>query len=391
MRNIRAISLSLALLAGPALADGAPASPFAFIDDLPDIAFMDRVVALNAEAGRTRGASGLYDRTANAVVLIADAGGGQGSGVVISRAEGFIVTNWHVIQNARQLAVFFKPPAGITVEPASMYVPEIVRVDRDADLAILRVRGMPDHVVELPLGDIAEVRVGADVHAIGHPSGELWTYTRGFVSQVRPGYQWQTESGRHAATVIQTQTPINPGNSGGPLMDEDGRVVGINTFVRAQTQGINYAVSVADLRTLLAAANEPPPARPQPSAPPAAKGGVSAPAPAPAPQAGSVPCLSDGIPNGFVGLRASAEGTPMALDCGGPTNMMLYDTNGDGLADVVLIDTNGNGSYNVRVEDVDGDGYLEYWRIDTTGDGVADLEGWDHTRNGRPDKLARVA
>ena len=58
---------------------------------------------------------------------------------------------------------------------------------------------------------MSEAQVGADVHAIGHPQGQTWTYTKGLISQVRPDYQW----GPHKADVIQTQTPINPGNSGG--------------------------------------------------------------------------------------------------------------------------------------------------------------------------------
>ena len=75
--------------------------------------------------------------------------------------------------------------------------------------------------------------VGADVHAIGHPFGEDWTYTRGYVSQLRDQYGWKSDLGKHhVADVIQTQTPINPGNSGGPLFSEIGEVVGVTTFGR---------------------------------------------------------------------------------------------------------------------------------------------------------------
>jgi S1-C subfamily serine protease len=84
----------------------------------------------------------------------------------------------------------------------------------------------------LPLEISSEdIEVGADVRAIGHPKGEEWTYTKGIVSSVRPDYEWSGEPGEsHRATVIQTQTPINPGNSGGPLLSDEGKIVGVNSF-----------------------------------------------------------------------------------------------------------------------------------------------------------------
>lgn len=154
MRRIVAAVLMGGLFSmGPALAQDAE-HPFDFLEGMADIEFMDRIAELNAATVRTRGTAGLFDRTANGVVLIADASGGQGTGVVISRSAGLIVTNWHVIHNARRLGVFFKPPSGLSVEPPSMFLSEIVRVNQSADLAILRVSGIPDHVIELPLGDL---------------------------------------------------------------------------------------------------------------------------------------------------------------------------------------------------------------------------------------------
>ncbi len=83
----------------------------------------------------------------------------------------------------------------------------------------------------LAVAGSSAVQVGSDVHAIGHPTGEAWTYTRGIVSQIRRDYEWQAEDKvLHKATVIQTQTPINPGNSGGPLLDDNLEIVGINSF-----------------------------------------------------------------------------------------------------------------------------------------------------------------
>ena len=96
------------------------------------------------------------------------------------------------------------------------------------------------------------MNVGQDVHAIGHPQGEVWTYTRGIVSQIRANYEWKTEEGiTHRANIIQTQTPINPGNSGGPLLDENANVVGINSFRHRSGEGLNYAVSVDTINEFL--------------------------------------------------------------------------------------------------------------------------------------------
>ena len=110
----------------------------------------------------------------------------------------------------------------------------------------------PADLVVLKLGDEGSVEVGSTVHAIGHPSGEYWTYTEGVVSQVRMDYEWTGEDQLlHKASVIQTQTPINPGNSGGPLLDEDAKVIGINSFSEAGKQGLNFAIGVADIKRFL--------------------------------------------------------------------------------------------------------------------------------------------
>jgi S1-C subfamily serine protease len=81
--------------------------------------------------------------------------------------------------------------------------------------------------------------VGTKPGGIGHPNGENWTYTKGIVSSVRPDYEWLT----HRATVIQTQTPINPGNSGGPLLSDDGKIVGVNSFGDKGAEGLNFAIA----------------------------------------------------------------------------------------------------------------------------------------------------
>ena len=103
------------------------------------------------------------------------------------------------------------------------------------------------------LADASEIAVGMDVHAIGHPTGQTWTYTTGVISQYRQGYEWQAENEpiKHKADIIQTQTPINPGNSGGPLLSDSGNLIGINSF-KAGGEGLNFAVSVDDVKRFIA-------------------------------------------------------------------------------------------------------------------------------------------
>jgi S1-C subfamily serine protease len=120
-------------------------------------------------------------------------------------------------------------------------------------LALVKASDVPVGRIPLRLGDPSEIAVGMDVHAIGHPVGETWTYTTGIISQYRQAYEWQAKDDpiKHKADVIQTQTPINPGNSGGPLLSDTGSLIGVNSF-KSAGEALNYAVSVDEIRKFLA-------------------------------------------------------------------------------------------------------------------------------------------
>ena len=197
---------------------------------------------------RTRGAQDitLFREDAPSVVLIMTKEG-LGSGSLLK--DNVILTNFHVIDNKKEVTVVFKPsdPSG---KPAQDEVTEgeVIKVDVQRDLALVRPRSLPSRGVRPLEISSTDLEVGADVAAIGHPEGQRWTFTKGIVSQIRPDYQWSTgPSDKHRATVIQTQTPINPGNSGGPLLSFDGKIVGINSFRATGSEGLNFAVAAKDI------------------------------------------------------------------------------------------------------------------------------------------------
>jgi hypothetical protein len=102
--------------------------------------------------------------------------------------------------------------------------------------------------------------IGADVSAIGHPEDQAWTFTKGIISQYRLGFEWLD----HKADVIQTQTPINPGNSGGPLISEAGSLIGVNSFKKPDAEGLNFSVSVDEVKRFLARSGNRPERRSEP-------------------------------------------------------------------------------------------------------------------------------
>jgi S1-C subfamily serine protease len=196
----------------------------------------------------------IFRDAAPAVVLVVT-NDGIGSGSLLE--NGTILTNWHVISGNRQVNVIFKPtdPLG-KLSSQDMMAADVVKVDRARDLALLQPRTVPARLIKpIKVAPGDNLEVGADVHAIGHPTGEAWTYTTGIVSQIRPDYEWSggPKDVKHRATVIQTQTPINPGNSGGPLIEDSGMLVGVNSFAAKDAQGINFAIAAKDVRAFLAA------------------------------------------------------------------------------------------------------------------------------------------
>ena len=158
-----------------------------------------------------------------------------GSGVVID-TRGHIVTNNHVVQRASELEV--------TLADESKWPAKVVGTDPSTDLALIRIKAPADRLHPLPFGESADLKVGQKVLAIGNPFGLEQSLTTGIVSSIR---RYLKINEIEMENVIQTDAAINPGNSGGPLLDSDGRLVGINTAIFSPSGGnvgIGFAVPV---------------------------------------------------------------------------------------------------------------------------------------------------
>lgn len=160
----------------------------------------------------------------------------SGSGVILD-ADGYIVTNAHVVEGARRVQVALPAPLDEMAERQSILKSrgkivgaQIVGVDSETDLAVLKVQEKGLHFLQL--GDSDEVKQGQLVFAFGSPLGLENSVTMGVVSSI--ARQLRPED---PMIYIQTDAPINPGNSGGPLVDTKGQVIGINTFIFTQSGG----------------------------------------------------------------------------------------------------------------------------------------------------------
>jgi 2-alkenal reductase len=177
---------------------------------------------------------------------------GQGSGFVIDK-QGHIVTNQHVIQNAKNIEVDL--PTGIKSWAT------LLGTDPDSDLAVLKVDIPEDFLIPLPLGDSDLVSVGQFVVAIGNPFGLSGTMTVGIVSAIGRTLDSERQApgggSFSAGDLIQTDAAINPGNSGGPLLNLNGPVVGVNCAIQTEAfsaegsavnSGVGFAIPVNILR-----------------------------------------------------------------------------------------------------------------------------------------------
>ena len=309
-----------------------------------------------------RGASSInvYRKGSFGTVLIFSKDG-SGSGAILTN-KAHIITNQHVVGKNEQVLVYFKNN-NEKLKYEDGIVAKVLKVDEVSDLALLYVPNneTPSNMRPIPISDQL-VEVGADAHAIGHPDMQLWTYTKGYVSQIRNDFKWNEV---HSADVLQIQTPINPGNSGGPLLNEKGELIGINTFKDPENDAMNFAVSNSSINEFLS-------------------------------RSGSR----------FAEERKSCELTKVgesyrsSSEEFGPTSNQNFDLNCDGKTDSTLVipddktapiytsmDSNGDGQIDIILVDANRDGKVNFSYLDTDHDGSADQKGIHTSGNIIPDRV----
>ncbi len=186
----------------------------------------------------------LLEKLKPAVVMV-ETDRGLGSGFVVSADT--IVTNYHVIESVSKVQVKFSNGESLTSQGTLL-------VDKDRDLALLSVKQINRSIVPLEVNKELP-KQGQDVIALGTPRGFEFSVTRGIVSGVRTASSINTALGREslAGTWVQTDAAISPGNSGGPLVDQNGKVIGMNTFCRTDSQNLNFAISSIDIQNAILA------------------------------------------------------------------------------------------------------------------------------------------
>jgi len=172
----------------------------------------------------------------------------NGSGFIISE-DGYILTNAHNIKdNFRPSVITTDINITVVVPGGEAYSASIVGLDMISDIALLKIDG--ENFDYCNLGDSDEVKVGEWAIALGNPRNLISNAqyqpiaSAGIVSAINADFSLDSQSGKLLDNMIQTDASLNPGNSGGPLIDSNGDVIGINTFIKADSQNLGFAIPI---------------------------------------------------------------------------------------------------------------------------------------------------
>jgi len=280
--------------------------------------------------------TGIYNNYSGSVPLIYwenEKTGYIGSGSLIDKC-GLILTNWHVVKEAKDLIIIYKPKNGESITDAVSYPAEIVLHEEDLDLAIIKVNTVPSNIKTIPIAKNYKINVGEDIHAIGHPDGHYWTYSKGIVSQIRNKYKFKYKKSNHQANVIQIQTTIDTGSSGGPLLNNKGQLIGVNSFGKNK---INFAININEAVKLIK------------------------------------PCS-----------KISSKKTKVKKNK--KTKYKEHDHNNNGVIDTWYGDVNGNGKIDIAYIDDDENGEIEGFLVDEDENGKWEVFFSDKDSDGKPEK-----
>ncbi|MEI8375634.1 MAG: trypsin-like peptidase domain-containing protein [Planctomycetota bacterium] len=169
---------------------------------------------------------------------------GEGSGVVLDR-QGHILTNFHVVEGARQIQV--------ALFDGNTYDARMIGQDPATDVAVLKIDAPPTSLFPVVFGNSTQLRVGQRVFAIGNPFGLERTLSTGIIASLNRSLP-SRRSGRSLKSIIQIDAAINPGNSGGPLLDGHARMIGMNTAIASKTgesAGVGFAIPVSTIARIV--------------------------------------------------------------------------------------------------------------------------------------------
>jgi len=353
------------------------------------VANTSRKILKKGKRKKYKGAVNIYKKTAEAVVYIGnEKENGMGTGSIISK-DGKIITNWHVVGNAKKLHIWLLPSnlekisdeRTLWEEPS--FIGTVINRNKRKDLALIKVEGLPKNVKIIRFGKSSNLPVGSRVYAIGHPLEAAWTFSSGMVTQIRPNYKWTyclkkkadvcKENSSHSADIIQHEVPTNPGNSGGPLLDEKGLMVGVNSFTMAENvELINFSVAIEEVKAFL-------------------KEEIKEDKPDYIKKKKKPSWITKKCKEKSKYLQKKCEKKQSTTPNDGLKktfpNAVTKDTNNNGVNDIWYIDDNKNGKLDTAFVDLNEDGIIEAIMLDENENGYFEILTVDEDLNGSPDLL----
>jgi S1-C subfamily serine protease len=335
-----------------------------------------------------KGAAEIFEKFADSVVYIENKkDNGSGSGFIVNHKGLKIITNWHVVETAKDVTICLRTKDLNKVCDTNYYTGKIVKKNKQKDLAMIEVKGLPTSLKPVKYGSYNSVKVGQTAFAIGHPNGLVWSFSNGMISQVRPDYRWTYKTSRHFANTIQYTGSINPGNSGGPLFNKNNQLIGVNTFT-SEGENLNFAIAVDDLIDFI---NEVKQDDIESKYIQKKKKGNT-----------WIQKKSDKKKNSGRSKKYSSakeidlneNGTidTWLLDenKNGNFEQALIDLNEDGTIEIVALDENEDKNFEIYFYDLDLDGNPDKVEYDENEDGVMDVVAYDYNQDGKWDKFERL-
>ena len=331
----------------------------------------------------------IFEKYANSVVYIENQKDrGTGSGFFINHKGLKIITNWHVVETAKNVTICLRTEDLNKVCDTDYYTGKVIKKNKQKDLAMIEVKGLPSSIKPVVYGKYKDVKIGQTAFAIGHPEGLVWTFTNGMISQKRPEHKWSYKTSRHKAKTIQIQVPINPGNSGGPLFNKDQKLIGVNTFT-SEGENLNFAIAVDDLIEFINEVEQKDIDSKyiqkkkkgntwiQKKSDKNKKNGISQ----KYPDAKEVDLNENGIIDAWM----------LDEDKNGKYEKALLDLNEDGIVEMVAFDENENQNYEMVFFDTDLDGNADEAEYDENDDGIMDYTAYDYNQDGEWDKFEKIS